>query len=60
MTPTEIREIGLARYGTPRFLAAMSRETSIPYRTLHRYAHDGTDKPLAVDAIRGLMPVTDA
>jgi hypothetical protein len=54
MIPSEIHAIGLARYGTTRFLAAMSRDTGIPYRTLCRYSKDGTDKPLAVRAIISL------
>ena len=54
-TPAEIHAIGLARYGTPRFLAAMSRDTGIAYRTLHRYAREGTCKPMVVRSIRGLM-----
>jgi hypothetical protein len=56
MTPAEINEIGLARYGTSRFIAAMSEETRIPYRTLYRYSKEGTDKKLAVEAIKALMP----
>ena len=43
-----------AAHTTPWFLAAMSRDTGIAYRTLHRYAREGTDKKLAVAAIRGL------
>lgn len=55
MTPAEIHAIGLSRYGTTRFLAAMSRDTGIPYRTLQRYAKNGIKgKPLAVKAIRDL------
>ena len=41
MTPADIHAIGLARYRTPRFLAAMSRDTGIPYRTLCRYSKQG-------------------
>ena len=55
MTPAEIRTIGLARYGTSRFIAPMSRDTGIPYRTLHRYSKAGiVGKPLAEKAIRAL------
>ena len=54
LTPERIRAIGLARYGTPRFLAAMSRDTGISCRTLLRYSQRGTDKPLAVEKIEGL------
>ena len=54
MTPAEIHNIGLARYGTARFIALMSRDTGIPYRTLYRYAKDGIDKPLAAAAIMKL------
>lgn len=55
MTPAEIHAIGLARYGTTRFIAPMSRDTGIPYRTLHRYSKTGIEKkPLAVKAIRAL------
>lgn len=55
MTPAEIRAIGLARYGTSRFIAPMSRDTGIPYRTLYRYSKEGIKgKPLAEKAIRSL------
>ena len=54
MTPNEIDAIGISRYGTARFIAAMSRDSGIPYRTLYRYAQEGTDKALAIKAIQGL------
>jgi len=55
MTSAEIHAIGLAFYGTSRFLAQMSRDTGIPYRTLCRYAKSGIEKkPLAEKAIRAL------
>jgi hypothetical protein len=55
LTPQELHVVGLTRYGTPRYLAAMSRDTGIPYRTLLRYRNgESPIKPLASHRIRGL------